>query len=51
MIVKKDDNDEPKNGGDNDRGGSRVTTKIYTVAMVAWAKSQWHPLFLFRGTG
>ena len=51
MIVKKDDEDEHKNGGDKDRSGSREMTKIYTVAMVAWAKSQWHPLFLFRGGG
>ena len=51
MIVKNDNKDEHKNGGDNDKGGSRVTTKIYTITMVAWAKNQWHPLFLFRGGG
>ena len=49
IIVKKDDEDKHKNGGNNDRGRSRVTTKMYIIAMVAWAKSQWHPLFLVRG--
>ena len=51
MSAKKDSKDEHKKGGNNNRGGSRVTAKMYTITMFAWVKSQWHPLFLFGGEG
>ncbi len=44
MITTIDDDD------DYDEG-LRVTTKMYTVAMDTWAKSQHHPSFLFHGDG
>jgi len=37
-------NDSNTNGNANDNTGVRVTTKMYTVVMDAWAKSQRRPL-------
>ena len=49
--CKNDDEDENKGNDDNDGGGVRVTTKMCTVAMDAWAKSQRCPPFWFGGAG
>jgi hypothetical protein len=51
MIAKNDDEDENKGNDSNNGGSVRVTTKMCTVAMDAWAKSQRRPLFLFGGAG
>jgi pentatricopeptide repeat protein len=46
-----DDDDDDDDDDDEDDEGVRVTTKMYTVAMDAWAKSQRRPPFLFGGIG
>ena len=47
--CKNDDKDESECNNDNDRGSVRVTTKMCTVPMDAWAMSQWCPPFWFGG--
>ena len=49
--CKNEDKDENKGNNDNDGGGVRVMTKMCTVTMDAWAKSQWRPPFWFGGAG
>ena len=46
-------NDEDKNEGNNDNNGGcvRVTTKMCTATMDAWAKSKHCPPFWFGGAG
>ena len=49
--CKNNVKDENKGNNDNDGGGIRVTTKMCTVAMDVWAKSQRRPPFWFGGAG
>ena len=49
--CKNNDEDENKGNNDKDGGGVRVMTKMYTVAMDVWAKSQRHLPFWFGGLG
>ena len=49
--CKNDNKDENEGDNDNDGGGMRVTMKMGTVAMDAWAKSQQRPPFWFGGAG
>ena len=49
--CKNNDEDENEGNDDNDGGGVRVTTKMCTNTMDAWAKSQRRPPFWFGGAG